>query len=320
MFVGFMDGDSVRYPFAITDDDGDVLISSPYNICPNHNIFDSENLSELDVRLIKSSIEQGLFWRKIIARNQKNGKSIIIILNMFPSVRTIAAIYTDIDYRAAAYLCSSTFENVMCVEPVCDEKTRRLEAVYLELSRAFSFADTVFVSGNYDDSENYLFYLSKIIDGIRLITGCEAELENLPLSKALNSDFDYPLFTLFLLTVLSFASEVSDERKATIAVSFKGGRPEITASFSTPSKRNLKEKEKEILRRRFSPIFEYIDSVCARMNAPFYLIKEDIYSASIMPIRLDYSKIGLKTDPFAILSEKTPKKAFEVWFRDGYLA
>lgn len=316
MFAGFDIENNIRYPFVIADDAGNVLVSSPYEICPNQNIFDPKNLSDIDVRFIQNAIERGLFWRKIIARNSKNGKAIIIVLNMFPSVRAIAAIYTDVDYKAAAALCGETFEDVVCSGVHCDGKMRKLEMAYSALSKAFSFVDTIFVSGNYDDSENYLLYLSKIIDAARFITGCDAELENLPLSKALNCNFDYPLFSLFLLSVLTFAFEVSDERRATIGVSFKDGRPEVTVSFCAPSKRNLKEQEKEMLRRRFYPIFEYIDSVCARINSPFYLIKEEIYSASIMPIRLDYSKIGLKTDPFDILSPKTLKKDFEIWFGD----
>ncbi len=282
-----------RYPFVIADEYGYVLLASPYGVCLGEKLLTSENLSRNDIVLVQKMIFEETFHRKIAVRNIKNGKTIIISLAMFPSTRTIAAIYTDIDFKLTSEICGAAFTDVAMSELPAQKMTRRHEKLYPVLSDVLYAANEMFsiIVGDKDSFRDRLF---ERIHLLGTLAGCKTEIDCSDIRLYFSENFDGGLFSLFLLTVLTAASAMSDERCARIYLSESTVGIKVRIEFRMPMKRRVNKAELKILDKGFNLARSHLRSVCERLNIPFSFVEDGGISATIIPIRPEVSEIGLK--------------------------
>ena len=282
-----------RYPFLIADENGYVLLASPIGLCGGDNIFYEHSISSEDSSLIMKCIFQGRCDKRVLASDQKSGKAIIINLSLFPSTRTIAAIYTDIDFTAAAQICRAAEPTVLVRQGKTVPLKRKHEKIFSDLSDALFTSDAMF-SAALPDAAHFLGSLSDRVHALSYLAGVRTRFSFELQTHTPCDNFDFGTASLFLITVLAAASANSDMRKAEINAVDCCGEIKLCASFSFPSRRIVSNEERLFLDNGFEKALCYLRRLCERLNIPFSYMVSDSVSASVIPFRLEVSEIGLK--------------------------
>ena len=281
-----------RYPFVIADDAGSILFSSPPSLNIGDNIFSYDNLSAADIKLAKKRIFSGRYDNSILLRNKRDGKAVIISPCLFPSTRTLAVLYTDIDYGIAADLCNLHFPEVAVNERNNIKETIRHERVYPVLSNVI-FSSRIMFNANYNAEyeDDFGMYLRDKIKEIAHLTYCSFDLifED-ELSPDMIESFDGGIFSFYMLLMLSVASELSPERKADIRLSRRQNDLKVKIYIDAPHDK----KYIEGFEYRFKYALYKLDEVCYRINIPSYFIRNGVFETGIIPSRPDFSKAELK--------------------------
>lgn len=286
----------------ISDETGLPILSFPDNITDGKGLFDGI-ISDSDVALIREAIRSFRYDAKIVARDRRTGRAVIISLSLYSSLRLFAAVFTDIDHKAACAVARESFSSVLCSFEGKARLSERHEQVYISLAQTLSVLDTAL--SNFSGRESFMSYLQNKVEVASLLTGCEANVD-VPMIKATDAeDFNGPLFSLFLITSLSYAFRYSDMRRADVTIYRKNGRIAARVEIPLQNERKMTEREAKRLRDDFYNMFFHIYSACDRLGAPFSVVRGESIVIEIMPLKIDPSKLGLKVGFGGGNAEKT---------------
>lgn len=282
----------IRYHFTLTDEEGYVLLSSSRLVSAGENIFTLENFSASDIDFATRRLREYKHEHVILLRGKRDGCAVFICPYLFPSTRTVVALYTDIKYSVAATLCGLYHSDVAL--RVCPElnNTREHERAYGMLESVLFSLKTMFFA-EYYESASYSFgrYLRDKVEEIARLTFCQTELcfeSEYTISEP--EGFDGGMLGLFLLLMLSAASDVSPLRRAEVSFTELDSAIYVQVIFDIPQdKRAVADMDK-----RFGAAVRRLDDACARLNMPMYHIKDGVLKTGMIPVRADASSFGLK--------------------------
>ena len=277
--------------FLISDETGLPILSFPDNITDGKGLFDGI-ISDSDVALISEAIRSFRYDAKIVARDMRTGRAVIISLSLYSSLRLLAAVFTDIDHKAACAVARESFSSLICSWEGKVRLSERHEQVYLSLAQTLSVLDTA--TSDFRGRESFMSYLQNKAEIASLLTGCEISVD-IPMIKATDAeDFSGSLFSLFLITSLSYAFRYSDMRRADVVICRENGRIAARVEIPLGNERKMTDREAKKLRDDFYSMFFHIYSACDRLGAPFSVMRGDSIVIEIMPLKIDPSKLGLK--------------------------
>ena len=281
-----------RYKFIISDDAGTPILSFPHNVTSGKSLFDDAIISDSDTALIHKVIGSSRFDIKVLARDSRTGKAIIITPVLYPSMRVFAALFTDIEYTSACTVASESFSSLVFSSEEKGKLSRGYEKVYLALADALTLLNDVFA--DFSGGESFMRYLGRKAETAALVCGCEITTDIPIVTSSDAEDFDGGLLSMFLVACLFYAFSYSDMRKADVIFSRKEGRIAAKVVFPARNDRKLTRREAEKLKEEFYGVFAYIHSVCDRIGVPFSVIRDENITAEILPMKLDPSRLGLK--------------------------
>ncbi len=289
-----------RYPFAIADEDGNVLFLSDMRLDLGDNILSFENVCGADLSLVKKVVSEGRFLNVVLYENRKNSRAVFLLPMLFPSVRVFIAIYADLDYKSAAELCFSHFDCVLLRELHYDVKVgRKHEKLYPAISDIIYSAKTMFSSDVEDEDVRFEDHLLGKIKEIGRFCFCFPEVcYSTPVSHFSSERFDAEIFGYYILLILSAASYLSKERSAKIDIACDGDRIYVKTDIEIGDQAVLRDFED-----RFRLAVQKLDFVCSRLNMPFYFVKDGTLQSGILPLRQELSELGLKV-PYIDLKYK----------------
>lgn len=295
--------DETRYPFVITDEMGYVIFSMPHSFDVGGNIFSAENFSALDIKLAKNALSLSQYDQPVLLRNKTDGKAVIISAAMYPSVRVLVAVYTDIDYGIAADYCCLHCADAKVRPRDAVKETIKHERIYPKVSRLLFDIKSMFrCDVNYADNENACIGMKNRIEIIAKLCFCSYDLifENVISDNAL-ARFDGGIFSYYMLLMLSAASDISPQRKAEIYVSGTSD-DDIVIKI----RMNRFESQENIIdfEKLYRSAVRKLDDSCSRLNIPSYFIVDDGFESGITPSRLDFSLMGLKEPYYGLKYEE----------------
>ena len=280
-----------RSPFAITDEEGCLLFLSDPRLEIGDNIFSCDNICVEDLSLVNKIVSEGRFLNLVLYENRKNSRAVFLLPMLFPSVRVFIAVYTELDYKTAAELCSSHYDCVLLREIRENVKMcRRHEKLYPVISDLIYFARTMFSLPEEEDDVRFEEHLLEKIKEMGRICFCFPRVcFGTSVSHFSTERFDTAIFCYYMLLMLSAASYLSKERSANIDISCEGDRLYVKTDIEIGDEDLLKAFE-----GRFGPAVQKLDFVCSRLNMPFYFVNDGIFHSGILPLRQELSELGLK--------------------------
>lgn len=280
-----------RSPFVLTDDAGYILFSSlPLGFTNGENIFSSENFSTSDAGLAQKRIKEYSFGNLILLRNKKDGNAVFLVPFLFPSCRTLVFLFTDISYGISAELCSVHYGDIALARRKDCKLSRKHEAVYPLLAEVIYSLKIMFLPSA-DGSSDFGAFLADKIKHLSLLTCCSTEITfSGDYISSPSENFDGAIFSLYMLIMLSAASEFSQLRHADISLTFGEENIGVDISFDIPET----AESINAFELRFKNAVRKLDEVCERLNLPTYFITDGKFRSGIIPTRIEASLMGLK--------------------------
>jgi hypothetical protein len=280
-----------RFPFVLTDDAGYILFSSlPLGFSNGENIFSPENFSVSDAGLAQKRIKEYNLGNLILLRNKKDGNAVFLVPFLFPSCRTLVFLFTDISYGISSELCGVYFGDIAFAKRKISRLSRKHEEAYPLLAEVIYSLKIMFLP-NADGSSDFGAFIAEKIKHLSLLTCCSTEIKfSGEYISPSSENFDGAMFSLYMLIMLSAASEFSLLRHTDILLTFGEGNIGVDISFDIPET----AEAVNAFELRFKNAVRKLDEVCERLNLPTYFIADGKFRSGIIPTRIEASLMELK--------------------------
>lgn len=292
----------VRYPFFVTDSEGEILFSSPRGLASG-NIFSEKLFYGEDIRFIKKEIADDAYERIFALKSRGDGNTVFISTALYPSARVYIVFYTEIPYKAAIQLCSVSSVRVDVREECHGEPNAAAEKYYPAFMKMISDISLMFSSSAMGDAKDFSRFLCERTRAVSALAFCSVNsdaVRDIPCSF----NFDSSVFSLFILLAFSYFSEISKTRGARLCATVKDEKPEIAVSVPNEDVRAMTASEIEDIKKRFEPLLSHMRGIRDRLDLAYSFTLDGEPEAKIIPCRPEASLSGLKVPVGELLKEE----------------